>query len=124
MQRLWGTAVVFLQIPCHFATNTIQSIDAFTLNVGDPYADFTTNALEVLFTAAKANSFSLFLSMDLYARGDLCYKTKTACNGVRSPNDMFHDLADEYQQPLDFVNIIKKYGQNSAWYKYNGLPSE
>lgn len=61
-----------------------HSLDAFALNFGDPYADFVADSLSYLFAAAEANDFKLFISMDLYAQGDTCYKSNTACNGVSS----------------------------------------
>ncbi|KAF2170852.1 glycoside hydrolase family 71 protein [Zasmidium cellare ATCC 36951] len=46
-------------------------IDAFTLNVGNPSADYTYNTLSQLFETASSSSFKLFFSMDLAQQPNL-----------------------------------------------------
>lgn len=68
---------------CVLADERTTSLDAFALNLGDPTANFVPGALFILFDAAVKEGFKLFLSMDLYASGDVCSSHGDACNGVR-----------------------------------------
>lgn len=47
-----------------------MGLTAFALNIGSPTADWALDALNQLFTAAKANNFQLFFSLDLAQNKD------------------------------------------------------
>lgn len=51
--------------------------------MADPAADFIANAMSDMFGYAAYVGFKLYVSMDLYAYGDGCYKANIVCNGVR-----------------------------------------
>jgi glucan endo-1,3-alpha-glucosidase len=59
-------------------------IDSFALNVDNAIADFIPAALNSLFGYAEYRGFKLYISLDVYASGDACYKGSTSCNGVSS----------------------------------------
>jgi hypothetical protein len=103
----------------------VDRFDAFALNIGDPYANFTTSALEYLFSAAEDNGFKLFLSMDLYAQGDTCYTSGIACKGVSDCSTQHPvERSLQHQQHSDFNDIINQYTKSTAWFTYNGIPGK
>jgi len=59
-----------------------MGLDAFALNIGDPTAQYVSDALGYLFGYSAYRGFKLFISMDLWASGDVCSKTGNACGGV------------------------------------------
>lgn len=73
-----------------------MGIAAFALNIGQPSAGWATDAINQLFTAAKANNFKLFFSLDLAQNKDA----------------------------YAYSGLLKQYAGNDAYYKAgpNKLP--
>lgn len=62
------------------------SFDGFALNVGDPTASFIDGSLSLLFDAAESvGGFGLYISMDVWASGDVCFHGRDCCDGVSQP---------------------------------------
>ena len=59
-----------------------SSFDGFALNIGDASQSFVSDTLSYMFSHAESVGFKLYVSMDVYASGDACYKgSKASCNG-------------------------------------------
>ena len=70
-------------------------MDGFALNVADPNADFVADAMSSMFGyAAYVGGFKLYISMDLYAYGDGCFKAHRSCSGVSFPQTPFVSSRD------------------------------
>lgn len=109
----------FEQVFAHYMVGTVTAshavydvteakamgIDGFALNVGDPTQAFVKDTLASLFSAADNAGFKLYISVDVYASGDACYKIKTSCKG-----------------PNDYAWIFSTYKGHPAYYDYNSKP--
>jgi len=84
-----------------------MGLDGFVLNVGDPTQPFVDVTLHYLFGYAEyISSFSLYISMDVYASRSACYAGSSSCNG-----------------PFDYASIFTWTLGSSAYYKGpNGFP--
>ncbi|KAI0648825.1 glycoside hydrolase [Trametes meyenii] len=69
-------------------------LDAFALNVQDATAEFATDAISKLFTAAEANDFKLFFSFHMTTLNDA----------------------------LTFIPLLLHYQKSSAYYLHDGRP--
>ncbi|PYI22706.1 hypothetical protein BO99DRAFT_429649 [Aspergillus violaceofuscus CBS 115571] len=77
--------------------------DGFALNIGDATQDFVSDTLSYMFPYAESVGFKLYVSMDVYASGDACYKRKTSCNG-----------------PFDYQWVWDRYKGSSAYCQIDG----
>ncbi|PYI11000.1 hypothetical protein BO78DRAFT_304565 [Aspergillus sclerotiicarbonarius CBS 121057] len=77
--------------------------DGFALNIGDATQSFVSDTLSYMFPYAESVGFKLYVSMDVYASGDACYKKKTSCKG-----------------PFDYQWIWDGYKGSSAYYQVDG----
>ena len=71
-----------------------MGLDAFALNIQQPDAYWTAPALQLLFTAASATTFKLFLNMDMAA----------------------------ISTPIHFVPLFQKYSSHPSYYTYSNRP--
>ncbi|KAF2801743.1 uncharacterized protein BDZ99DRAFT_528212 [Mytilinidion resinicola] len=82
-----------------------MGLDAFALNIGYPQASFVYPALVSLFGYAEYVGFKLFISMDLWAAGDVKHSDGTNVNA------------------FDYEDLLRQFFPSSAYYKGpNGYP--
>jgi hypothetical protein len=98
-------------------------LDGFALNIGDATQGFLVDALSYLFGHAATTSFKLYISMDVYASGDACYKGSTSCNGVSLDSvGLYNTNTGFHGQPYDYDWIFHEYLSNGAYLWVDGKP--
>lgn len=94
-------------------------LDGFALNIADPGAPFVADAMSSMFGyAAYVGNFKLYISMDLYAYGDGCFKANRKCYGVSTIQSSFllpNTLTDSCQM-FDYHGLLSQYLTHPAWY--------
>ncbi|KAL7946861.1 glycoside hydrolase [Trichoderma barbatum] len=82
-----------------------MGLDGFALNVGDATQAWVGPSLNYLFGYAQYRGFKLYISMDVYAAGDSCFRGGHSCNG-----------------PYDYRYIFDAWLGSSAYYRIDNKP--